>query len=61
MSALSLIPHLQARFEDTWNLAVAENDCKWFSNEPVAPGVFNLTACESLRDYAFERGIAFRG
>jgi len=50
-----------ARFEDTWNLAVAENDCKWFSNEPVAPGVFNLTACESLRDYAFERGIAFRG
>ncbi|KAJ7584760.1 glycoside hydrolase superfamily [Mycena floridula] len=50
-----------ARFEDTWNLAVAENNCKWFSTEPVANGVFNLTACESLRDYAFERGIAFRG
>ncbi|KAJ7694173.1 glycoside hydrolase superfamily [Mycena rosella] len=50
-----------ARFEDTWNLAVAENDCKWFSNEPVTPGVFNLTACQSLRDYAFQRGIAFRG
>ncbi|KAJ7109189.1 glycoside hydrolase superfamily [Mycena epipterygia] len=50
-----------ARFEDTWNLAVAENDCKWFSNEPVSPGVFNLTACESLRNYASQRGIAFRG
>ncbi|KAJ6623448.1 glycoside hydrolase superfamily [Mycena sp. CBHHK59/15] len=48
------------RFEDTWNLAVAENDCKWFSNEP-AEGVFNLTACESLRNFAFQRGIAFRG
>ncbi|KAJ7219099.1 glycoside hydrolase superfamily [Mycena pura] len=50
-----------ARFEDTWNLAVAENDCKWFSNEPISPGVFNLTACESLRTFAFQRGIAFRG
>ncbi|KAJ7172667.1 glycoside hydrolase superfamily [Mycena filopes] len=49
-----------ARFEDTFNLAVAENNCKWFSNEP-APGVFNLTACQSLRDFAFRRGIAFRG
>ncbi|KAJ7489894.1 glycoside hydrolase superfamily [Mycena galericulata] len=50
-----------ARFEDTWNLIVAENDCKWFSNEPVSPGVFNLTACESLRNYAFQHGVAFRG
>ncbi|KAK7015022.1 beta-xylanase [Favolaschia claudopus] len=49
-----------ARFEDTFNLAVAENNCKWFSNEP-AQGVFNLTACEDLRDFAFQRGIAFRG
>jgi len=48
------------RFEDTWNLAVAENDCEWFSNEP-SQGVFNLTACEGLRDFAFQRGIAFRG
>ncbi|KAJ7063124.1 glycoside hydrolase superfamily [Mycena amicta] len=50
-----------ARFEDTWNLAVAENDCKWMANEPISPGVFNLTACKTLRDFAFERGIAFRG
>lgn len=50
-----------ARFEDTWNLIVAENNCKWFSNEPASPGLFNLTACESLRNYAFQRGIAFRG
>ncbi|KAJ7904054.1 glycoside hydrolase superfamily [Mycena leptocephala] len=49
-----------ARFVDTWNLAVAENDCKWFSNEP-SQGVFNLTACEGLRDFAFQRGVAFRG
>ncbi|KAJ7685000.1 glycoside hydrolase [Mycena polygramma] len=49
-----------ARFEDTFNLAVAENNCKWFSNEP-AEGVFNLTACSSLRDYAFQRDDAFRG
>jgi endo-1,4-beta-xylanase len=49
-----------ARFEDTFNLAVAENNCKWFSNEPEE-GVFNLTACSSLRDYAVQRGDAFRG
>ncbi|KAJ7343666.1 glycoside hydrolase superfamily [Mycena albidolilacea] len=49
-----------ARFEDTFNLAVAENNCKWFSNEP-AEGVFNLTACAELRNFAFQRGIAFRG
>jgi len=49
-----------ARFEDTFNLAVAENNCKWFSNEPEE-GVFNLTACSSLRDFAFARGDAFRG
>ncbi|KAJ6513863.1 glycosyl hydrolase family 10-domain-containing protein [Mycena vitilis] len=49
-----------ARFEDTFNLAVAENNCKWFSNEP-AEGEFNLTACASLRDYAFQRDDAFRG
>ncbi|KAJ7738488.1 glycoside hydrolase superfamily [Mycena maculata] len=49
------------RFDDTWNLIVAENDCKWFSNEPMTPGVFNLTACESLRDYAFQHGDVFRG
>ncbi|KAF7304685.1 hypothetical protein MKEN_01182600 [Mycena kentingensis (nom. inval.)] len=48
------------RFEDTWNLAVAENNCKWFSNEPQE-GVFNLSACNSLRDYASERNIAYRG
>ncbi|KAJ7273526.1 glycoside hydrolase superfamily [Mycena haematopus] len=49
-----------ARFEDTFNLAVAENNCKWFSNEP-AEGVFNLTACEELRNFAFQHGDAFRG
>ncbi|KAJ7046588.1 glycoside hydrolase superfamily [Mycena alexandri] len=49
-----------ARFKDTFNLAVAENNCKWFSNEP-AQGVFNLTACASLRDFAFQSGDAFRG
>ncbi|KAJ7940829.1 glycoside hydrolase superfamily [Mycena leptocephala] len=49
-----------ARFEDTFNLAVAENNCKWFSNEPEE-GVFNLTACSSLRDFAFQHGTAFRG
>ncbi|KAJ7752040.1 glycoside hydrolase superfamily [Mycena metata] len=49
-----------ARFKDTFNLAVAENNCKWFSNEP-AQGVFNLTACSSLRDFAFQSGDAFRG
>ncbi|KAJ7285656.1 glycoside hydrolase superfamily [Mycena rebaudengoi] len=48
------------RFEDTWNLAVAENNCKWFSTEP-GNGVFNLTACQSLRDFAVKRGVPFRG
>ncbi|KAJ7632437.1 glycoside hydrolase superfamily [Roridomyces roridus] len=49
------------RFFDTWNLIVAENNCKWFSNEPVSPGVFNLTACESMRNFAVQHGDAFRG
>jgi GH35 family endo-1,4-beta-xylanase len=50
----------QDRFKDTWNLAVAENNCKWFSTEP-GNGVFNLTACQSLRDFAVKRGVPFRG
>ncbi|KAJ7090063.1 glycoside hydrolase superfamily [Mycena crocata] len=65
LADLSIAPQnaewTSARFADTWNLAVAENNCKWFSNEPLFPGVFNLTACKSLRDYAFQRNIAFRG
>jgi GH35 family endo-1,4-beta-xylanase len=59
-SLLAIYAEHQARFVDTWNLAVAENDCKWFSNEP-SQGVFNLTACEGPRDFAFQRGVAFRG
>lgn len=40
---------------------MAENDCKQFSTTPYGPGGFNLTNCIASRDYALERGIAWRG